>query len=1681
MRQDLATFTDANESENAQPVVVIELSVTADNSEVIYLTSHQIDDLPAGDAYQNCVISCSSTSQNLRIINFSSTVGAVNALVGDDGTLSDYLRAKLGEGKTVSNNRFRLYAGFSTIPFSDFSVVQTQIVQNVGYDNGAIRFRCQDIQRESKKTIFDPKITILTSNLSESDTTINVQNASGFETVWHGSSYSDAPNQKVGYLILRDDDDDYEIIRYTGKTATTFTGITRGAMGTLPRSWEALDSDGESNELEIEEFIYIELPVVKLAYAILTGNLYGDAGEGFPEHWHLDIDEQWVSTSKFVNIGADIWDTTDDSAGRVCLFNGLQKESGRRFITDQLMPLISCFMPISAMGELGLKRITSVLSDAPYDALLNKENILDISEIKYAQDEIKNRLLVDWSYDFIKERFRRASLFFNTASHAIYQWRPEKTLALKGMHGTRHSRDFMKGTFSAFSDRFAFEPIYCKVQLAPGLSVLEVADTARLQLEGFQDYTAESDLNRTFEVQGVKTDWVNSSVSVDLFGSSAKPGALPDDGEGYTPGFAIEDSTLTSAGSNIESAFSANTSRDGDLVTLDSDITFSGAESVTLPDGTLNPAAILFCDGDLLIPTGVKLNFTGNMILVYTGFLTVNGEINGVGGGHAGGDYRRTYVNQHAFVPVESSDWALTKKIAVDYDSVSGSYSKVSPGYLHQTMKAQGGFILMDYPPDVSFVYAFDYASIESSNAGEKIVSDFSEFAAIPSLEFDPLTLVGLPTDLRGGGGPAGDHIFKIEENNPNASNTIPFFNGQTLPVVAHGSNGGNGGGGLVTIGRGMGFGLSGKVDLSGGDADGSPESYLFRNETFYAGAGCGGAPGAWICLIDGGDSVAPLVESGNYVCEFGDSENPGNQIQYIGDIVPGLPGLDVACWIFGSFSSIPQNNYPGNNHHSKKQATSSQFSGVNFWQTNHRVQYILPPNEAPGEPLPADVVAPPVTAISLTENTNTPQTPAGNRSSVDILVTPPASTAYAYSRVYVRLQGSAAWDMLPVAAENETVLRDVPSDGATWEIQARSVSKSGYENSSGPVQTITLSNKGANENYELVLGYDESTDTFARVIDTSDDSVVVSLSGNGGAAGKVSAGAGSSGYDNFTDIPQSLADINPTEYQDILDDIAAAELGSGITTFWQGTEPSSGMGEGDLWYDTSNGNHPHRYTSGSWVDAQDSEIAAALAAAATAQTTADGKMVVFTSGPAAPTADGVGDLWVYGGETKVWNGSAWVLGGDITSQNTANDTNNVNGVPATTITANIAQALAEAAAAQNTADGKVTIFYGGTAPSSGMDTDDLWFNPENTPYRYDGSGWVAIQDQGIAQALANAATAQATADGKISVFSGAGTPTADGVGDLWDNGTIVRRWDGVEWVQFADDTQTAIDNEIITTGGLVLSTDGAVRTAGKSGVDDGTAGVFLGNNGGDNVFEIGDGQQKRIMFDGNDLVIGRDTKIVGHSLPSKGGYRLQVERFSAEDYTENVSGTIVTGLSTDGIITLGFLSTTNENDEVDIYRGTSILSFAYINFTKNLTLKTKVFFSNAHDELDVFIGMGAYSQNTSSPGYQHIGFLVKNGDLYYSIRDSGLNSTTEVYISALPEFINAGNEFGIYVDYLNNKTVYFYLNGSLVATSENDINFPEGGTTFANRLFLLSARANTDMTDDRLLQLQSFYYEIEE
>jgi len=111
------------------------------------------------------------------------------------------------------------------------------------------------------------------------------------------------------------------------------------------------------------------------------------------------------------------------------------------------------------------------------------------------------------------------------------------------------------------------------------------------------------------------------------------------------------------------------------------------------------------------------------------------------------------------------------------------------------------------------------------------------------------------------------------------------------------------------------------------------------------------------------------------------------------------------------------------------------------------------------------------------------------------------------------------------------------------------------------------------------------------------------------------------------------------------LDDVVVLVDGK-TKAYYQTTAPTSGMTEGDIWFDTDDGYKLYYYTGSAWTSVQDTSIAAAQSAATAAQTTADGKNKIYRQGTTPTGTFAVGDLWFNTANDNAisrWDGSSWV------------------------------------------------------------------------------------------------------------------------------------------------------------------------------------------------------------------------------------------------------------------------------------------------------------------------------------------------------------------------------------------------------------------------------------------------------
>lgn len=832
MRSDPVAFASQNEAPSKKPRFVIQIEYDVES---IYLTSHTgISGVP-GIVMENVLRKPSAVSQRIVPDEGRSEIGSFTfSLVDLNSIFTEEIREKLGDGKGLRGKKVRFWVGYARFAppegggfgsggfgeggfgegaegtpgpesvFSEFQLFQTQIITGVSCDQGLYDIKCADITREQRENIFEPKTTTLRDTLAVGATTVAVYSTVGFQPVYHGPSYSDGPNGVYGYIKVDD-----EWVRYTGLTADSFTGCTRGVLNTKEVE-HTVDADSDADRRpKVEEGIYLELPAPKLAYAINTGIIHGTSPtQTLPTHWHLGIDPDLVRLSDFTDIGTDLWDTSLDTLGFVTRFQGLSKIDGKKFLETELYMLLGCYSPIYSDGTIGLKRMNQVLADSAYVTVLDSRNIVSHGALEHDMSSLHNRLQIDWNWN--GEEFTRTTLFVDATSVATNGSAPLKKLQFKGLHGSRHTEAIIRKRLDAFRDRYTSVPETTTVDVLSSLNRLEVGDIVRDRMRHVRDYAgATQDIDRSFEIQRRSVDYITGDVTLELFGSTAPASSESPNDTGSD--HALPDAFYNSAGTELSTVCT---------------IVVVGGVGV-IQAGTYNlVAGIYYYLGDLELSDGATLTINGTVQIRVRGFFTVNGDIDGVGRGKAG--------------QADAGGMTTTVQGLVGFIGNSRGMDGVI---------AYGGFALRFQTVACAFTQGL--------------------YSAFPFIELTVSgnSLLGIPSDLAGTSGGGGGKVGATLEKNPASAS-----------LVSNGGTGANSGAGLVVISRGLAFGASGLIDLSGADSASTSPVSVPIGASAYPGAGGAGSPGGLLVLLDGSAVSVPDL-GGKFVAACGAVPINGNAI----------------------------------------------------------------------------------------------------------------------------------------------------------------------------------------------------------------------------------------------------------------------------------------------------------------------------------------------------------------------------------------------------------------------------------------------------------------------------------------------------------------------------------------------------------------------------------------------------------------------------------------------------------------------------------------------------------------------------------------------------------------------------------------------------------------------------------
>ena len=1450
MRIDNVAFAEINERQWQSPQFVV--SVDFGDSDLFYLTSHAIAGLAGETVIEGVLVSISGTSQKLNPDKANSEIGSINFEALDDG-LTALQAERLSDGKGLRGKTVKFYVGDAELQWSDFILATTQIVDEASYKDMAYSFKCADVQRMLREDVFKPKETRLNRTLEAGSDEIEVLTTNGFEPYQHPNvAGAVAAGQKVGLLHLEGDDDEFEIASYTGKEANKFTGVTRGLFGTTPLRIELSNTTDSESSPKVTEFIYLEMPGPMLAYAVLTGAIYGHPGEYLPEHWQLGVPAEFIRTSDFESIGEDLWVPDDPNQGLIVRLAGLEEEDGKKFLEEEVFLLMGCYPPIYSDGQLGMRRMTAVHSTGGYVRRLDADNVVDYGDLTHDMGAVINEIFVSWNWDIFQEEFTRLNYLPDLESIQTHGSAEQKDLEFRGLYSSRHSSQTIQRLIASLRDRYAGPPLRLDLTLTPDQNDLEVGDIVRVDLFEVQDYTGTTDdghLNRNFEIQQISTDWRTGKVKVKLFGSSQKAGALPP----QETGTAIPDEWYERGTEISPTNFPGVVTVSGGVTRVEGLLDLAGGE------GLDDEASFFWCATDLTCDDAAEIRISDNVALLVRGFFSLNNaKINGKGRGHPGGAGTTSMkVGGYFF----------------EYGSRWTSDNLGTPGFIDIQSTPQGG---RGYQNRGSLEpYVLDVDGVATMRNEGAIIGGRIQPGQTPPpvYEQDESGITLYPVDLRGSSGSGGGSVLSNYEG--------------YLEYETPGGDGGAGGAGLVIIARGMNIGVNGYIDVSGAAGSTPPGSYYSPSADpqlhIWAGSGGPGGPGACYILIDG-TANAPSINERTAKANGGDLVWAGRRLK------PYKVFHESVATISSDKGPAPQQGT----------ATTSPAPGAMVWETAFTVQ-ILTGYIEPVEDEPVVTLNPPV--VTLAEATNTPRTANANLSTIEVGVQPPGVSNYAYGLVEYREKGQSGWFEVGPASPEATFV--VPSDGRTYEVQVRGVSRRGKVNQDGTTAEITTT-KVRTSGDEPGEGEDDETPetppaevvpappvTGLELFEQGNDTVFggrdakfvwrkTSVTEWFEMGGEGVQGAGAGGLDLY--------------FKDYQVEIWAEVAGllQLVRTEWVNDPQFVYTGEKNAEdHQRENG------TGGAWREFelrvycrgrqnQISERAARLAVSNPPPALPDAITITPSLRSVAVEFKAPEDLDYR--HTRVWLSAtsgftpdddtlAAQVDGSVAIQGLTDGTTYYIRIASydafgqgemspefsvttqTIGTGDVEGLQDEIGDLQDAIGDKGDILFQATAPGAAYQNEStLWVdtsldsnnNPKNTPKRWDGSAWVAVSDQEIKdaadEAYQAAQDAQDLAEGKSRVLVQSATPAAEYENDktLWIDTTnganTPKHWDGTEWasIQDGDIAQAKTDiSDIKAKKTIRMDANGNI--AGVENIDGTDAGQFNILSSDFNIVDPGD------------------------------------------------------------------------------------------------------------------------------------------------------------------------------------------------------------------------------------------------
>jgi hypothetical protein len=416
------------------------------------------------------------------------------------------------------NRHAVILAGYSTMPFSDYSMVWAGRVNKLNYRAGTYQLSLDADMDKLNRELWgrvedfaDGNTTTLTGDINDSQTTLTLADVTN---IYDGPTFDNAG--VAAHLAVKDTSaGNVEHMKITGLAGSTPT-VVRAQHGTTAAAVTVAESEVRyfmsytGNPLTIALVMLMSRDTsIGVSHATYDAHL---GGLGLEESVGLsmqpsDIDVTGIETLR------DRWFTD-----QTWIVNSRKRSKGLKFIEKHILKPLNCAFYITRSGKLSIAYVKPPVPTDELPVELNTSNVVGAPELAFDRQYVINDVTVDWDYDVYDDTTDSQTIVLNATSQSEYDRDGTMTLEPRGVvtsqGGARLATQYAGKKVSSFGRPLT--PIAVQVLFNVGAPI-EPGDVLQLNHSALADPDlGTTTFDRDVLVVSKRVDWAAGTVELDL-------------------------------------------------------------------------------------------------------------------------------------------------------------------------------------------------------------------------------------------------------------------------------------------------------------------------------------------------------------------------------------------------------------------------------------------------------------------------------------------------------------------------------------------------------------------------------------------------------------------------------------------------------------------------------------------------------------------------------------------------------------------------------------------------------------------------------------------------------------------------------------------------------------------------------------------------------------------------------------------------------------------------------------------------------------------------------------------------------------------------------------------------------------------------------------------------------------